>query len=400
MRVFKNLSISFVVLWVLIFSMSSSGFGGEVGVTDDTIIIGGIFDLSGPLTFAGTPESHAINMYLKRINEQGGIHGRKFKFVFEDDGYQVPRTVAAYRKLTGQDGIFALVLGSGSSNMNAVTPLAEKDKLPAFPSGGSKDPRIPPKRYLFHTGTMYSTMGHLIIDYIADVLAKGKKPRIAHIAQDDASGEAHLEGIKESLQQHGLTLTEGQRYKRLSVDFSSYISKVHQANAEYVIIDSALREAAAMLNEAKKYTWNPEPQFIAISFATDNKLFNLVDQDDRFVKKLIGTAFVAMVDGDSPGAVDYRSCLQKYDPKYEPSNFALFGWGKAMLLTEAIRKAGRDLTKEKLVDAIESMKNFDAAGIFPPMNFSSTDRIGPKGCYFLRVEKNRFVKLTDWILLK
>lgn len=399
MKVLENFLKLFAFFLILIFLIPNLGFGGEPGVTDDTIAIGGIFDLSGPLAFAGTPMSHGIELYLKKINERGEIHGRKFKYVVEDDGYQVPRTIAAYKKLMSQ-GIFTLLLGSGSANMEALTPLVEKDKMPAFFTGGSRAPRIPPKRYIFHTGTMYGIQGQVMIENIMNVLAKGKKPKIAAIYQDDASGEGYQEGFREKLNEYGLKLSEELSFKRGTVDFSAQMAKVYQNEPDYVLLNCALREAAAMLSEAKKFTWKHEPQFMVHPFGTDNRLFGLVDPEDRFVRKLIGASFIALEDGDNPGSIEYRSSLKKYDPTYKPTSWGVWGYGEAMYIVEAIRRIGREITREKLVDEFESLKNYDAGGIFPPLNFSPTDRIGPRGLFFMKVEKKGFVKATDWITVK
>ena len=126
----KKFAKGFYVLLATVFVFWSVGVQAEVGVTDDTIKIGVVSDLTGPTAIGGVGMADGIVSFFKDLNEKGGINGRKVKVIVEDCAYSPAKAVAAAKKLMAKDGVFALVSPWGTAPSTALFPIAKKQKIP------------------------------------------------------------------------------------------------------------------------------------------------------------------------------------------------------------------------------------------------------------------------------
>ena len=144
---------------------------GTPGVTEDTIRVGMTADLTGPVAFLGQEMSAGAKLYLRHVNEQGGVHGRKIKLFVEDDGYQPPRTIAAYRKLLDRDQVFAFMGNLGTATNMALKAMVERDRVPISPAlSFSSTLYTPPSRYVFGFDPSYRMTSWILLDYVANTL--------------------------------------------------------------------------------------------------------------------------------------------------------------------------------------------------------------------------------------
>ena len=183
-----------MVLFTILFLIFSLGYA-EVGVTRDLIKIGTSQDLSGPSVFYGKGYLQGMNVFLKSINEQGGIHGRKIELVAYDDAYEPSRTVSNFKRLVYEDKVFCLLQIFGTPNTLALLPLIEQEKIPLIaPSTSAIQVAIPPKRYVFPVWPPLPYYGRLMIDYaVSD--SKSNSPRVAGIYLDSEFGTQQVEGL-------------------------------------------------------------------------------------------------------------------------------------------------------------------------------------------------------------
>ena len=126
----KTKSIGMLLLVFLAACVISSLAQAEVGVSKDEIVVGAIMNLTGPGAYGGNEITRGISTYFKATNDKGGVYGRKIRFIPEDNGYQVAKTLGAYKKLKSKDKMFCLVGNIGSSPVEALFPLLVKDKIP------------------------------------------------------------------------------------------------------------------------------------------------------------------------------------------------------------------------------------------------------------------------------
>ena len=390
----RNMIITFGLLAVLMVSVVTLVAAVDVpGVTEDKIRVGMIADLTGPVALGGQEISAGARLYVQHINHQGGVHGRQIELLVEDDGYQPPRTIAALRKLVDRDRVFCFVGNVGSSTTMATFPLLQQEQIPLlFPLAFNTSMYTPPRRYVFALDPTYAIQSWIMVKYILDI-EYAESPRLAVLYQDDDYGRDGLRGLRDAAAHHDLPIVAEASYRAGAVDFSTQVLNLKQSGATHVILWTLIREAAAILREARQMGWHP--QFIGGNTTGDDQVVELAGSASR------GFKATALVDiwGDSEKARQYHRLIEKYDPGHRPVQYHSGGFAVAQGLVEVLRRAGRNLTREKLVEAAESFRGWDG-GLGPPMTYGPNLRGGKSTAAIMieaDIEQMRFVRATDWI---
>jgi branched-chain amino acid transport system substrate-binding protein len=365
----------------------------ETGVTDDKIKVGMIADLTGPIAFVGQEASSGVKLYLQHINDQGGVHGRKIELIVEDDGYKPPRTVAAFRKLLDRDGVFCFAGNVGSSTTMATFPLIKRERVPLIgPANFNSAMFTPPKRYVFGLDPSYSIQSWIMLKYIHQNAPAAK---LAIIYQDDDMGLDGLKGFQEAAKHYNMPIVAEASYKRGAVDFTTQVLTLKQKNPTHVILVTVTREAPAILEKSHQLGW--DPQFLAALPATDQKVVELAGEA---AANFMGIACIDIaISAPDKQTQRYLDLVEQYDSGRKLSLYHAFGVMIAQIFVEGLQRAGRDLTREKLVDAMETFNGWqDCLG--PPVTYGSNVRGGTSTAAFLvkaDVKNKTLVRATDWI---
>jgi branched-chain amino acid transport system substrate-binding protein len=363
----------------------------EKGVTDTEIVIGCSNSFSGPLAFTGEQMTKmGMDLYFKVVNDTGGIGGRKVRTVYYDDGFKPQDAVANTRKLIEQDGAFAVIATQGTAPSLAAMEYLESNKVPLlFPYQGS--PVTRGKKYVFSGMTLYDRQSKMMIDYLA---GQRKYKTFATIYQDDEYGKSFLSAFEKDLPRYGAKMVASEPIKRGVTDVSAQMAKLRAASPQVTFLVLTPGPGAQALKERQKIGW------------TDTLLVSSGPLTDERYLSLAGEGAAEGVEGlslwpdpltsDAPGMKQYRDAMQKYFPKNEPNRYSLAGYFAAMLFSEGAKRAGKNLTRESLITALESIKNFDSGGVLPPLSIGP-DHETQKTGFWVRVEKGRFKQLTDWL---
>jgi len=391
----KVTKTKFIILFVLLTIVCSIGLGrAEVGITDRSIKVGTVVDTTGPLAFFGSTIKAAIEAYFKMVNGQGGIHGRRLELVQESDNYEPARSVAALKKIITRDEVFCFIANMGTGSVMAQVPIIEEEKIPLIgPVTSGPFVKEPPKRYIFPTISTYDIHGMSMIDFIFNHLKKSH-PKIGLIGSESL-GPLVEAGMEKEITKFKSSIEAKVRFADKEVDFSSHVIKLQKANVDPVVIVGIYGQTAKILSEMPKLGW--KPTVVINASAADPKLLELsgIAGEGAFVQM----AF-AMYTDDPPGVREYRELMAKYAPDAKLSNFAMWGgFISAKLLTEGLRRAGKDVTREKLVEAMETISDFKT-DVFPPISYGPKVRAGASGAYYAEIEGDRFKKFTDWIIVK
>ncbi|MDY7030931.1 MAG: ABC transporter substrate-binding protein [Thermodesulfobacteriota bacterium] len=397
----RNILAKLLVLVVIVSFMSGTyAYAKKVpGVSQDKIKLGHFGDLTGPAAFIGTLLIDVAGAFFEHLNDQNGIHGRRIEFIAEDNKYSPVRTVAAFKYLISRHNVFAIHNVYGSTPCSAIFPLIKKEKIPVFPTFATATTMYtPPKRYLFSMTSVASDEAEIVVDYIMRDL-KVKNPRIAICYQDDEWGKDGLKGMQEAVSKYGMKLATAESYKRGSVDLSSQTVNFKMAKAQYIFYIGFAPNFATLMKECKKLGMN-------ISFFGDVatvtpqtlKLAGEAGRDSMYV------IHSAMPQEDVPGMNDMKAILKKYRPDIKRIDpLMTVAWAGSTALIEAMKRTGRDLTREGLIGALESLKNFETGGLIPPITYGPIN-LGPKsrkGIHALRVlkadiDKLIFIPITEW----
>ncbi len=197
---------SFIAVLVLIvgFGLSGPAFSGDVGVTDDEIVIGSHQDLSGPIAGWGMQVKLGLEMRAREINEAGGIHGRKIRMVIEDSGYDPKKAIMVTNKMISRDKVFAFIGNMGSPTAGATKPIISRKKIPQmFPLTAASLFFDPYDRYSFAGFTPYYDQARILVKWFK---TEKKYTRFGLLYQDDEMGAIMKKGVTDELAAHGLKI--------------------------------------------------------------------------------------------------------------------------------------------------------------------------------------------------
>lgn len=389
--------IFLMIASLLMGSVCMGNAAAETGVTDTEITVGGSLDLAGPAAFMGQNVSRGIKLYFDKINAEGGVNGRKLTYIAEDDGYVVAKTVSNYKKLTMKNRVFCLLGSTGSVGPKALKPYLEEDKVPLLgPYGYTSAMFRPPLRYLFNIYCTCEDQARILVDYLKNEM-KMKKPVIGLLAEDNEIGEDTIRGANMQMAKYGWGEPVIELYKRSAIDFSSQALRLKGKNVEVLFFPVISSHTASILKECEKLGFTP--YLFGTGTATDVKFLQKAGESAYYGKGFQAFAVQNDEKSDDPGVQEFRDALAKYDPdNKDPNSFNLYGYGIAKVLCEGIKRAGKDLTREKMIDALETLKGFET-GIFPPVTYGKGNRQGTNSVRIVKANKDKqnFDIITGWM---
>ena len=333
------------------------------GVTDTQVTFGMAAPFSGAARDLGRQMKVGVDAAFGELDAAGGIAGRSLKLVTADDGYEPARTAGAMATLNDADKVFAYLGNVGTPTGVVALPYALQRKELFFApfTGSALFRRDPPDRYVFDYRASYGQETAATVDYLVKVRHLLPK-QIAVFAQDDAYGDAGFGGVARAIRDLGQTTTDPLRfsYKRNTIDVADAVSKLQaQRGAVKAVVMVATYRAAAKFIEKTRDQY-PALIYTNLSFVGSTQLsYELKLLGPKYSDGVIVTQVVPDVNGYSSLALNYRAALKKYAAGESPDYVSFEGYVDARLLAEGMRRAGRNLTTETLVGALEGLKNLD-----------------------------------------
>jgi len=388
----KLLTTGLMLLLVLFFTAHT--VTAEVGVTDDSILVGCSNSFSGPLVYPGTQlVNNGLEAYFGYINAKGGVHGRKILTQYYDDGYKPQNAVANTKRLVEQDKVFAIVSSQGTGAVMATVKYLTQNKVPLiFPFQGVP---ISGQKTIFTSFPPYPNQSELVVTWLVKI--KGFK-RIGILYQDDKYGYTFRDPAQKTLAKYGLKLVAAESYKRGAKDLSAQVAKLRKANLDACLLVATPPPGAAFLKEAHKQGWK-NTRIISSGPLTDEKYINLSGGAGEGVWGL--SLWPDPVHSNDPAVVEYREIVNMYgkDRDKTPNRYSLFGYFYAKLFVEGLKRAGRNLTRESYIAALEGVKNWES-GIAPAVSFSGTDHLAQNSGFMVEVQNSVFRPISVWMTLK
>ena len=387
--------LSVVGIFLLFFSAATgTAVYAEVGVTDDSILVGCSNSFSGPLVYPGTQlVNNGLEAYFGYVNDRGGIHGRKILTQYYDDGYKPQNAVANTKRLVERDNVFAIVSSQGTGPVMATVKYLTKNKVPLiFPFQGVP---ISGQKTIFTSFTPYTNQSELVVTWLVKI--KNFK-RIGILYQDDKYGYTFRDPAKKTLAKFGLKLVAAESYKRGAKDLSAQVAKLRQANLDACLLVATPPPGAAFLKEAHKQGWK-DTKIISSGPLTDEKYINLSGGAGEGIWGL--SLWPDPVNSNDPAVVEYREIMEKYgkDRDKTPNRYSLYGYYYAKLFVAGLQRAGKNLTRESYIAALEGIKGWEN-GITPPVSFSATDHLAQNSGFMVEVQKGVFRPISGWLTLK
>jgi ABC-type branched-subunit amino acid transport system substrate-binding protein len=350
----NSLVLAFLAL--LAFGFASAAMAEE-GVTDTEIHIGQWGPQTGPAAAWGSV-ARGTDAYFKMINAQGGINGRKLVHHMFDDQYNPAKTKAGVKELQEGQGIFAWVSGVGSAPGLAVRDYLMERKIPwVGPSAGSNNWIEPANKYLFAVYPLYYTEAKALVRYAVANLGL-KKIAIAY--QNDDYGKNGVQGAQKELAAFGLKLAAEVPVDVKDADLGPHVMKLRQAEPDAVLLWVTPVQAVKIVGTGQAMKLNPK--WLSTSTCSDFPL--MMHLSKGLWKGVIAATFGELPDWNSPAMLKYKKeAHEKFAAKDE--RWGLFYYAGIIFaepLVEGIKRAGRDLTRERLVKELEGLKDFKGIG--------------------------------------
>jgi ABC-type branched-subunit amino acid transport system substrate-binding protein len=338
----------------------------QSGVLPDKVVFGQAAVFSGPAAQLGIQMRNGIKAYLDHVNALGGVHGRKIELVTEDDKYESAVAPAASKKLIEERKVFALMGYVGTPTGVAHLPVVTQARVPLVGMfTGAEALRVPFNKYVFHVRASYYEETDKIVEQVVSIGGKS----IAVFYQNDAYGQAGLKGVELATQKRGMKIAALGTVERNTVKVEDAVKRIHAAQPDAVVMISAYTSCAEFIRQMQKAGSNAT--FYNVSFVGSKALADALGKDG------VGVAISQVVPFPWGRAVPVVKEYQQLSTKagFTDFNFsAMEGFLTAKVAVEGLRRAGRNLTRDGYIAALERMQDVDLGGFY--VSYSPTDHTG------------------------
>ncbi|MBB5214311.1 ABC transporter substrate-binding protein [Parapusillimonas granuli] len=360
-----------------------------IDTASKTVTVGAFTPITGPVPFYAIL-THAAESCFKWANETNALDGWKIKFVTYDDGYEPARSVAVTRRLVGEDKIFALTAPVGTAQSVAVIPYAKEVGLPMIgPIGGAT--ALFSERLVFPLLPDYGWSAASNLDYAVKDL---KSDRVALLWENDELGRSAKRGFDMHMKTLGKEPAESIPFEVRNTDFTPHLRRIANAKAQTVILFGSNANLAAALKAADRLGF--KSNWMAPFFTADPTTYKLAGP---LLDGVYFSSWLVPVTADDPQIKAYRDSVSKHYPNDPIGVFGLNGWSNASLFVKGFKSllgSGKPLTRESLVDVMETMRN-ETVGGARGVSFEKGDHRGARQEGIIRAgEGGKFVLVRDF----
>lgn len=361
------------------------------GVTEDTIKLGILGSLTGPAAIWGSGNFAGGVLAFEEANEAGGINGRMLEWIVEDDETSPPKAIAAFKKLIGQDQVFAVFGPAASAVSAAMVPAMSESGVPVFISVPSTPAVTEPMIHnVFRTGPLNDRMqGEAMADYVVDELGG---ERVAIIQQSDEYGTRGGESFMKRMADKEEQTVAQETFGPGDTDFTSQLLRIRDANPDILVVYGYPSPSSIITRQTRQL--GMEAKIIGSNATSSRQYPEIVGEAAAGVQNLITLA--ALPESDEPEMAAFRERFEARYPELARQNRPdlgdVLGYGGALVFIEGLRRAGDDLTREGFIEALESLEDFET-NLTLPTTFSEDRREGNNAARVVEIQEDLTRKL-------
>ena len=362
------------------------------GVFDDEVVFGTHSDLTGPIAIWGVGIVNGLRMRFDEANAAGGVHGRTIRLVVEDSQYQIPKAIAAANKLVNRDKVFAMISAVGTqTNVAVMEQPFSKDVPNLFPATGARAMVEPFKKHVLSQMGLYYDEIRAGVRYFVE--EKGRTTPCA-IYHDTEYGHEIKEAVEDQTAEMGLSIAAVSAHKPTDTEFTAAVLRLKNAGCDLVMVGLVHRDTILVLETARKLGWED------VAWVGNEAAYGQVIAEQKSGAGEGYYAFVpiALVYEEDDLAEDVRAWLERYQERYgeNPDLPPMIGYRAADLALRGLEIAGRELTREKMIAALESLSEYvDPFG--NTLSFGPEDHKGVDHSTLSQVRDGRWVTLDTAI---
>ena len=387
--------IIFILALVLSFSVSVG-----VSFAEEVVKVCAGMPITGRFAFAGKQLHAGLKDSLDYANEQGGVGDKKFKYIFEDTGYDLKRAIASFKKLMAQENP-PMMYGESTGVGKAMAPeinsryhvLYGSTSFSEELSNREKNP------YIFVSGPTYSQQFGVLLKYIADQPKKDNKPhRVAFFYSDTEFGRDPIPFARKLAKELGIEVVAEEVTKVGAVDITSQLLDLKRNKPEYCIFQGyVVPPIPEVIRGAKDF--GLDITFMGTFWAMSKMLLDKLGPDAEGYMGVSPYAYWYMDDVPMIQAIQAYSKKHHPDITYRPNSY-MQGWFTGMIYVKLARmchESGLPITGENLKDMIPKVKDWDTGGLSGRISFIGSNATATGRVY--KAQNGKFVAVSDWIRL-
>jgi branched-chain amino acid transport system substrate-binding protein len=349
----------------------NGGSNAAPGITSTTIKLGSSYPFSGPASaYSAIPKS--LDGFFKKLNDNGGINGRKIQFVTYDDGYEPQRALANAKRLVEQDKVFAIVNPLGTANNLAMEDYLNQNKVPQlFVATGATVFGSDQAKHPYTTGWQptYQTEAKVYAQYL-----KTAKPnaKVAVLYQNDGFGKDLLGGFTDGIKGSGISIVAQESYEATDPTVAPQVKKLATSKADTFLDITTPKAGAQAIATVAQTGWKP---LHILNSVAASKAAVLKPVGFQYSQGIVSASYFKALDdprwANDPAVKGLLSDLKKYAPTADPTDpFTVYGW----LVGETIQQALQKMTSPTRDALLDAAKHLDySSGLLLPGISVKTD---------------------------
>ncbi len=366
----------------------------DPGLTDNSVTVGLMVPSTGSFADVGAAMKDVFSAYFDNVNSRGGIFNRKIEMRIADAGTGGATTATIAQDFVRKDQIFAFVGGLSAGADPQIAAFARKEEVPFIgPATLLPHAENPANRYLFYLLPGVAEQAVSLVNFAA-AKPELRKARVAIVYGDNSLGLAAAGAAEEQLQKLTWTTNAKQSYTAPNFDARRIVDDLKRQGAEVLFFFGSGKERSVLLTEAAAAGWAPSFFFLGVLSGKE-----LPPESIGTFKDKLFVAFPTVpADITNEGMAEFRALHEKYRfaPRYTASQLSAFAAAKVFV--EALTRAGKDLSREKLVNTLEGFYEYDT-GATPRITFGPNRRIGAAGAHVVSIDvaEKEFATASGWI---
>ena len=376
----------------LVLYLKRLGTDADPGVSDEKIVIGTAVPVSGPLAEMGGTIKDVVSAYFSEVNSQGGVYGRQLDLKFTETGADAAATRNNVERLIKDEKLFAMTGMFLAGAEKEVLPLLAQLEVPLVgPLTLDPQPGAPVNRHVFYLVSGNAAQARALVSFIAKK-TELKERGLAVVYRHSGLHSSVLEAIKEQAQKDFSKAPEVYELTTKAFDAAEFVTRVKKNEPGAVFFLGGGDELFSFMKEAEKANWFPH---ILLQAGATASVF---EAPSGFERKIYSTVPTSPVDQTAEGLREFRALAEKYKLPQKHLAAQVTAFSGAKVLVEALKRVGKDLSREKLIHVLEGFYDYQT-GLTPAISFGPNRRIGAMGAYVVVVDlkEKKFVAAGGWV---
>lgn len=376
----------------LVLYLKRLGTDVDPGINEDRIVIGTALPASGPLAEMGQAAKDVIAAYFSEVNSQGGVYNRRIDLKFAETGPNAAATRNNIERLVKDEKVFAMTgVFLAGAEKEVVPMLAQLETPLVGPMTLHPESGTPLNRQVFYLLSGGAVQARVLVSFI--VKKAEVKDSLVVVYQMNDLNSSVLDAIKQQLEKESLKAPRIYAFTSGSFDAAEYVKQIrNDATPAAVFFMGGAADFSSFLKEAAKVNWFPQ---ILLPSGGGSSVF---DSPPGFDGKIFLTLPASPADQKPEASNDFRALAEKYKLPQKHLAAQITAYSGAKVLVEALKRAGKELSREKLIQSLEGLYEY-STGLTPPISYGPNRRIGAMGAYIVVIDlkEKKFVPVGGWV---